>query len=282
MCGYGIIIHGGAGNSKIDPKIEYFMDVIMKTTWKMLEIDRDCTSITRHAILMMENSGLFNAGSGSYSNIDGIVEMDAGIMNDDMNCGGVGAIQGFRNPIILSEIVMNMSPHSLIVGDVGISKLIRKHNNIVNRDIITRDITYNNNSKNDEYGTVGAIVVDKRGNVCAGVSTGGLPNKHSGRVGDSALVGCGYYARDGIGAVATGDGDIMMKHHIAKECCDLVTSGYSIQDAVDKSISKMNDIEKCYGGVIAVDNNCNFGISYNTKTMSHAYTSDTVKTTISC
>ena len=264
---YGIIIHGGAGNStKADPKREHFMRNIIKSAHSMLELGESAINVSKYVITQMENSGIFNAGRGSYPTINGTVEMDAGIMDgNSLKCGGVGAIQDIENPIIAADIIMNESSHSLIVGSSAI-EFVQKHG--MKKYIMnpTKPTIHG------KYGTVGAVVLDMHGDMASAVSTGGLPNRLPGRVGDSAIVGCGYYAENGVGsAVATGDGDMMMKYHVCKECCRLINDGYNVQSATEHVITNMGN---SYGGIICIDSNCNFGVCYNTKSMLHGYVSN--------
>lgn len=273
MIKYGAIIHGGAGNSSPnDPEAKKFLNTTIRSALKMIDNGCRAVDVSEHVIRIMEDSGLYNAGVGSYQTMDGMVEMDAGIMDGNkLECGGVGAITSVKNPISVALKIMRESDHSLIVGkgalEFAMSHGIERHSMVPKTCI-----------RAEEYGTVGVAVLDMYGNMASAVSTGGIAKKMRGRVGDSAIVGCGYYAKNNVGAaVATGNGDIIIKSCVTKRYCDLVASGLVSQDATNIIVKEMGRFPGGEGGIVSVDMNGNFGVSFNTMVMPHAYMSNTMK-----
>jgi beta-aspartyl-peptidase (threonine type) len=264
------------------------------------------------AVVDMEDSGLFDAGPiGSYPTIEGKVEMDASIMSGkDISTGSVGMVQKIKNPIKLARIVMEKTDHVMIVAE-GALKLARlfdiegdicmptdynmqKYNRFVKdlgeeNDNVKREYPNNHKfikkylQKNDDchYGTVGAVAIDREGNVASAVSTGGRAFKVPGRIGDSAIIGAGLYADNKNGAVCnTGLGESIIRLCLAKTACDSMgfhplscchDSSNPVNRAMASSSKAIELLSSRFGhdtgGIIAVDSDGNFGASLNTKSM---------------
>ncbi len=191
---------------------------------------------------------------------------------------------------------MEKSEHVLLVG-MGASRFAREHKIatcsqdalITMRELdrwralqagggfSTRDAF---RKKKGPAGTVGAVALDFKGNVAAGTSTGGTPNKYPGRVGDSPLIGCGTYADNSVGAVSTtGWGEAMIKVVMAKTVIDLMERNHlDTPAAVREAIRLLERKTEGYGGIIALGNNGEIGISYNTPRMARAYLSAAMRT----
>jgi L-asparaginase / beta-aspartyl-peptidase len=202
-------------------------------------------------------------------------------------------VRNIRNPIKLARQVMDQTDHVMIVSD-GAMKLAE----LVNIKIEQRDPSpqqldkftnlkrnmknkWKKNNKlsilpadhhhNDSLGTVGAVAIDKEGNVASGVSTGGRWLKMSGRIGDSAVIGSGFYADNRLGAAcATGHGEYIMRICLCKYACDQMQSANAVLSST-RSIRLLTErFGKNTGGVIAVDRRGHFGIAYNTSSMATA------------
>ena len=273
MSKYGIIIHGGAGKTldASTDKIENALKDVIKSS--CLELGDGGTAITvaESAVSTLEDSGLFNAGAGSYTTQHGTVEMDAGIMDGcTMRCGGVGSITSVKNPVSVARKLMDDSPHTLLAGPQASEFAVlagfsphRIQSGVISSSVNTQPL---------KYGTVGATVIDDNSNLAAAVSTGGLPNKLPGRIGDSAVVGSGYYAKNRVGAaVATGDGDVILKACLSKRAVDLMASGILAQKAAEKCISELGSYDDGLGGIITLDWRGNHGVSFNTESMAHQW-----------
>lgn len=268
---YGILVHGGAGDGRPDDAASGVLRDAVRRSHSALDRGAGAVGVARACIVMMEDSGAFNAGLGSCLTRDGTVEMDAGMMDGStMRCGGAGAVRDVRNPIDVAWHVMTGSGHSLIVGEAAseFARLhgIRRHAMVPRRGQLARLAAIR-----EEYGTVGCVVMDRNGNIAAAVSTGGVWNKAPGRVGDSAIAGAGYYAKGGVGAaVATGNGDVIIKSGVSRRVCDLLESGMTVQDAADSAISELGRLGGGKGGVIALDWDGGAGVSFNTGMMYHS------------
>ena len=123
-----------------------------------------------------------------------------------------------------------------------------------------------------KHGTVGAVAVDDAGNIVASASTGGRAGKHLGRVGDTPLPGCGYYAENGIGGVScTGDGEDFIRLLLAKRAADYITAGLSAQGAASAAIRLLGERTTGEGGLIVIDAQGRVGYARNSATMAHAF-----------
>ena len=192
--------------------------------------------------MAMEEDETFDAGRGSFLNMDGRVQLDALIMDGaTLRAGGVGCVEHIRNPIRAAKKILTESPHVYFVG-TGAERFAQEHgiDLCANEElVIEREVERLREAKKqgylkmpDEFGpmrshdTVGAVALDAEGNIAAATSTGGTLNKAPGRVGDSSLIGCGCYADNRSAAVSTtGWGEPMMKLVLAKWTADRVESG---------------------------------------------------------
>ncbi len=130
-------------------------------------------------------------------------------------------------------------------------------------------------SDGHKHGTVGAVAVDAHGNVAGGASTGGIGAKHPGRIGDTPLVGCGYYAENGLGGVSsTGHGEDFIRLVLARRAVDLLASGHSAQAAASSAIRLLAERTGGYGGLILLDAQGRVGYARNTPSMAHAFIFD--------
>ncbi|MGB9794029.1 isoaspartyl peptidase/L-asparaginase family protein [Caldisericum exile] len=269
-----IIVHGGAGDAKRTEEIPERVDFVKKVAndgFDLLKSGLNAVEVAVRVVKMLEDHPLFDAGRGSYLNEEGFVEMDAGIMDGStLSIGAVAGIKRLKNPIELARLVMEKSHHNILIGD-GAEKFalenglefVPPYYFYTDRIIKIFEGTYGD--------TVGAVVLD--GNkIVSAVSTGGTPKKHVGRVGDSPIVGSGFYANSEFGAVSTGIGEDIMKVILSFRI-SLYYPNYSISDAVKKCIDDLSGING-HGGLIALDKNGNIGYSFNTKGMFFAYMKD--------
>ncbi len=253
-----LVVHGGAGDIPEDTLKIYQKN--LKGIWeignKLLEDGWDSLSVVEKVIILMEDSGVFDAGMGSFPNKEGYVEMDASIMTSDGRAGAVGGVRTVRNPIKLARLVMEETSHVMLVGE-GAEKFAEKYNLPPFR---SRESSHRVSSD-----TVGAVAMDKRGIISAGTSTGGLKGKLPGRVGDSPIISAGTYASFWGGVSATGLGEDIIKFGLAKKI-DILLRQFPAQVAVDMVVNegKMKGLEF---GVIVLDRRGNTGVGYTTKAM---------------
>ena len=196
--------------------------------------------------------------------------MDASIMDgSDLSSGAVACVTGIKNPISLARLVKEKTIHVLLVGE-GAEKFAKEMNvKFEPEEYFNTQYRFKQWQEmiKDKKGTVGCVVLDKFGNLAAGTSTGGLTNKMPGRVGDSPLINDGTYANNKTCAVScTGTGELFIKNTAAFNVSALMEyKNYSLQKAADEMIHKR--LQPGDGGLIAVDKNGNYVMSFNTEGM---------------
>ncbi len=295
-----IVVHGGAGKWQPE-RSQPGMDGVKRATNKgfsILKNDGAAIDAVMEAVAVMEDDGAFNAGYGSSLNIEKTAEMEAAIMNGEtLQAGAAGLLHDIRNPVRLARIVMDETDHVFVVGE-GAEKLARLHR-LERKDPVTelRLKYYEQQMKTLQEGgfelpklavlvkkhpelfehldTVGAVALDKEGNVAAATSTGGFPLKLPGRIGDSPLIGCGTYADNLSGACsATGVGEIAIRLVLAKTVCNYMEAGKTAQEAAEQTIRLVNKrIATVYNsmGVISVDARGRVGAAHNSPNMCWAF-----------
>lgn len=289
-----IIVHGGAWKIPRDlekPCLEG-VERAAKLAMNCLLDDNSALGAVEAAVKCMENNPTFDAGVGSVLNAEGEIELDAAIMDGNtLNAGAVAAVRDIKNPISLARKVMENSNHIFLVGE-GANKFavlqgFEKFDGLVVKRELDRwkklREKYRGTMKfSDENGTVGAVAIDSHGNIAAATSTGGIPFKLPGRVGDSCLIGCGLYADNMVGGVsATGYGESIIKIVLSKVVCELLGKGLTSQKAAEKGVKMLERKINGRGGVIVLDKKGNIGISYNTPKMARAYVKEGMDAPIS-
>ena len=287
-----LIVHGGAWNIPDDTLEAHRTGVsrALQIGWEVLRSGGTSVDAVERSLRCLEDDGTFDAGCGSHFNARGVVELDASIMDGKtFRCGAVGAVQRVKNPISLARKIMEDSEHILLVGDGA--ELFASANGIPTCDPsalrsarevkrwealrTTEGFTTKMAFGDHPSDTVGVVALDERGNLCAGTSTGGTPNKHPGRIGDSPLIGCGTYCDNAVGGVSTtGWGEGMIKVVMAKTVVDLMDhNGGNAQDAAERGVAHLKQKVDGLGGVIALNRLGEFGVAYNTPRMARAYMS---------
>lgn len=273
---FAIIVHGGAGSygndSVVNQKIKDVISFAVEQGYAVLEKGGSAIDAVETAIRILEDSPLFNAGKGSVLNEEGFVEMDASIMDGKtLKAGAVAGVRDFPNPITLARLVMEKTPHLLFAGE-GIERLIDKFNlkRVSPKSLITpeRLEEFKKQKESQRKGTVGAVAIDKNGNIAAGTSTCGMANKMVGRVGDSPIIGAGTYAKNSTcGVSCTGHGEFFIRQSAAFQVSSLVELGkFPLQKAVEFVLSEIKNMGAT-GGMIAIDKDCNIAFDYTTMGM---------------
>jgi len=266
--------------------------------WRVLERGGAALDAVEEAVVIMEDDETFDAGRGSFLNRDGKVQLDALIMDGaTLRAGGVGCVERLRNPVRAARKILSESPHVYFVGE-GAEKFAAEHGIPLckNEDlVIPREVerlrqyqaeaarrppSQDGNdlfapSSDDmtiSHDTVGAVALDRNGNIAAATSTGGTLNKAPGRLGDSSLIGCGCYANNESAAVSTtGWGEPIMKLVLAKWTADRIQAGnlpeWSAQEAMNYLKQRLNG----HGGIIVLNPEGHIGIAHNTPRMAWAY-----------
>jgi len=230
------------------------------------------------AVVALEDDPTFNAGTGATLTALGDVELDASVMDGaSLAAGAVAGVRDVRNPVLLARAVMERSGHLFLAG-AGASSFAREVGfpAVENASLVTpaQRARYQARSKVPPGGgTVGAVARDASGHLAAATSTGGTFLKRPGRVGDTALVGCGTYADDGLAAVsATGEGERIIRVTLARAVADLVGRGLSATEAAEEGVRRLADRVRGQGGVIVMPPRGEPGFAHNTPVMARAWT----------
>ncbi|WP_237524186.1 isoaspartyl peptidase/L-asparaginase family protein [Shewanella sp. KX20019] len=301
---FAIAIHGGAGTiqqSSFTPEKEQAYRLKLKEAvdagYVVLEKGGTSLDAVAQAINVLENSPFFNAGIGAVYTHNEQHEMDASIMDGNtMKAGAVAGVKHIKNPIDLARLVMDKSVHVMLYGEgaeefaltQGVAlvanetfdtphryeSLQHAKEKMLKSQSENKDYIASHNELEVEYkvGTVGAVALDKQGNISSGTSTGGMTNKRYGRIGDSPIIGAGTYAENGVCAVsATGHGEYFIRYHVAGDICARVKyQNKSIIQAADEVINQRLITAGGTGGVIAIDHRGNIATPFNTDGMYRA------------
>jgi beta-aspartyl-peptidase (threonine type) len=284
---HALVIHGGAGvvleriSSTRLAEFEKSLGRILDEGFAVLARGGSSLDAVTLAVRLLEDDPLFNAGHGAALTSEGTAELDAAIMDGcDERAGAVAAVQHVRNPVELARRVLEKSPHVLLVGS-GAEEFALQEGMVPvpNRYFRTSErIAQLESEQRGErggdvvaasQGTVGAVALDAMGNLAAATSTGGVTNKHPGRVGDSPLIGAGTYAKNGVCAVSgTGQGEYFIRavaaHHIAAA---VEYRGMPLEEAVQDLVHRILPRLGGLGGIIAVDAQGKVAMDCNTQGM---------------
>jgi beta-aspartyl-peptidase (threonine type) len=301
-----IVVHGGAGewrSERREPGVAGVKAAVQRG-FGVLKGGGSAVDSVESAVMSMEDNEVFNAGLGASLTLDKRVEMEAAIMDGrTLSAGAVGLLHDIKHPIKLARIIMENTDHVFIVGRSAeklaeVFNLERRSSSTKLREKYWQELRDRVAQNEVEYlpklskllkanpglfdlDTVGAVAVDREGDVAAATSTGGTTLKIPGRIGDSPLIGCGNYADNESSACsATGIGEIAIKLVLAKHTCDCIRAGKSAQEAAESSISEVNRRMKCAAnqmGVIAVDTKGGIGAAHNSRHMCWGYMTPQLK-----
>ncbi|MEG3765887.1 isoaspartyl peptidase/L-asparaginase [Alteromonas sp. 14N.309.X.WAT.G.H12] len=304
-----LVIHGGAGtitkaNLSDEQEAQYRAKLTesVKAGYAVLEKGGTSEEAVITAIQVMEASPLFNAGYGAVYTWDGEHELDASIMRgQDKQAGAVAGVKHTKSPIAAAQLVMNESVHVMLSGagadafaqanglemttnDAFDTQRRKDALEKVKLNLMKNDHAMNIDPEVVDYkfGTVGAVALDKFGNLAAGTSTGGMTAKRWGRIGDSPIIGAGTWADNESCAVsATGHGEYFIRNHVAADICSRVKyAGLTIEQAGDEVIHKVLSPEAGSGGVIILDRKGNIAMPFNSEGMYRASVDTTGKVTV--
>ena len=278
-----IVIHGGAGWSRnqTEEKLKSIEDGLkraLEEAFSILESGGTSLDAVEAAVVILEDDVTFNAGKGSVYTAEEKQEMDASIMTGQLqNAGAVASVSTIKNPIKLARYIMEKTEHVLIVGQGAEKVAIEGGLEVVDPsyfyskeklDRVRRQKT------KDELSTVGAVAIDKDGNISAATSTGGRSNKLPGRVGDSPIIGAGTWAQNNLcGVSGTGHGEYFMRFNVAREICARMDYlGLTADEASNEVINELSEMG-IEGGVIVMDKDGSASMIFNTDGMARAYKS---------
>ena len=297
---FGLVIHGGAGtiersNMTPEKEREYRagLERALKAGYEILKSGGSSLDATEAAVRVLEDDLHFNAGRGSVFTSAGTNEMDAAIMDGKtLAAGAVAVLKHVKNPISFARFVMEKSGHVMMDGEGA--EVFAKENGI---ELVDQKYFFTQErwdalqkikaaekkrtggagkafviTDQDRHGTVGAVALDKNGNLAAATSTGGTTNKRPGRVGDSPIVGAGTYANNATCAVsATGDGEYFIRASVGHDISALMEyRGMSLEEAAQAVLDKVAKLGGT-GGLIAIDRKGNVALPFNTSGMYRGY-----------
>lgn len=297
---FGIVVHGGAGTlerNRMTPEQEKAYHTViaqaLEAGYEILKNGGSSLDAVEEAVAILEDSPLINAGKGAVFNLAGRVELDASIMDGrTLEAGAVAAVKRVKNPIKLARLVMERTPHVMLSAD-GAEEFARENRvELVDEEYFHTTRRWEEFQRMKEakeqksreegsliihgeeyWGTGGAVALDKNGNLAAATSTGGRTGKMVGRIGDSPIIGAGTYAKNATCAVsATGHGEYFIRGALAYDVSALMEyKGMTLQEAAENVIHKKLTGLGGTGGIIAIDNEGNIAMPFNTSGMYRGY-----------
>ena len=256
---YVLLLHGGFASApeRVEPR---HLDVLNQAVTAGLQALADgatALDVVEDSIALLEDSGVYDAGKGSYFNSGGFVENDASLMEGHTGrAGAVAAMQSLKNPIRAARIAMEKTPHVFFVGATGESTLIE-----LGAEVVEDPKSYFKEFRppvpkqpEEEHGTVGAVALDRCGNLAAGTSTGGTSGKMPGRVGDSPIIGASSFANAQYALSATGKGEHFIRRVATQDIAARAEYlGVPLQEAADYVVRDLiGGIDQAQGAVIAI------------------------------
>ena len=276
-----ILVHGGAGRSDNDAGRRQGCQRSAATAGALLAGGGDALDAVQAAVRVLEDDPLFNAGTGACLTEDGLIELDAAIMEgSSLRAGGVCALPPFKNPIDVARAVLTDGRHVLYAGEGAAAFARAAGFQPSTSELMTTESARRKwrelqkgamPSGSVPTGTVGAVARDARGVCAAATSTGGILGKKSGRVGDSPVVGAGTFADDEAGAAsATGQGEGILRSCLGKTAVDAMRAGLDPESAARRAIDLLSGRLQSTGGIILVDRQGRIGWARSTLSMAWA------------
>jgi beta-aspartyl-peptidase (threonine type) len=280
-----LVIHGGAGvitrerlTDEQEAAYRAALETALEAGAEVLRNGGSAVDAVQAAVIPMEDDPLFNAGHGAVFTATAEHELDASIMDGrDRNAGAVAGVKRVKNPIVAARAVMDQSEHVMFAGagadafaeDQGLELVPNSYFDTERRrQSLERVLRERARTDADRHGTVGAVAIDKDGNLAAATTTGGMTAKAAGRIGDTPLVGAATYAQNGVCAVsATGHGEYFIRVAVAKTICARVELagdeiGPAAQEALDQVATLGGD-----GGVVVIGGDGQYEYAFNSKGM---------------
>ncbi len=280
-----LVIHGGAGvilredlSAEQEATYRAALETALEAGADVLRGGGSAVDAVQAAVLPMEDDALFNAGHGAVYTATGEHELDAAIMDGrKRNAGAVAGIKRVKNPILAARAVMDQSEHVMFAGagadafaaSVGLERVENSYFDTPRRyEALQRVLKTRRRTSADKAGTVGAIAIDRRGDIAAATTTGGMTGKAEGRIGDSPLIGAATYAQNGVCAVSsTGHGEYFIRVGVAKTICARIElAGDAIGSAAQSALDQVADLGGT-GGVIVMGGTGEYEYVFNSAGM---------------
>jgi L-asparaginase / beta-aspartyl-peptidase len=287
-----IIVHGGAKtipDNKTHANIEGCLAAV-KAGWEILQQGGNAKDAVEAAVRILESDATFNASIGATLDAEGKVYLDAGMMESaHFRWGSIASVNHVAHPISVARRILEEKSHFLV--SEGAERFAREHGcemcdpeSLISEE--QRQMWEEENTPLDRSATVGCVALDMRGNLVAGTSTGGLENQPPGRIGDTAIVGCGLYADNRGACSTTGDGESVIPVVLAKTAVDLLSDGaasadgnvaHHPEDAAHKAIERLKQRVPGEAGCILIDRDGRIGWAYNSQDMAVAYMTENLQ-----
>jgi beta-aspartyl-peptidase (threonine type) len=273
---FAVVAHGGEISQPVEgaERLSVMRDVLTSARDELAH-GASGLDVVEFIVRKFEDSGAFNAGRGAIADREGIVETDASIMDGrDLSAGAVASMTAIKNPVHAARLVMEKSPHVLMVGDRGQAFV-----ESVGAERVMPGYFRNNRKPGVvvDHGTVGAVALDRCGHIAAATSTGGYDAKIPGRVGDSPIVGAGVYADDKTaGFSATGHGEYFIRFSIAKDVADrMAYGGQSMKAAMAADLhDRLGPLKDGDGALIGIDRDGHIMTLWNSVGLFRAFATD--------
>jgi L-asparaginase / beta-aspartyl-peptidase len=297
--GKAIVVHGGAGTiaSARHAAAKLGCREAALAGWAVLAAGGSALDAVVAAVTTLEDNPGFNAGTGSVLTRDGHTECDAGIMNGKtLEAGAIAGVEHIKNPIQLARLVLS-SQHVLLIGSGAEEFAVESGMTLCAPDALVTDDQRERwrkgyregdevhagpvddgilpeehvHADGTDHGTVGAVALDESGLIVAGTSTGGFGAKHPGRVGDTPLLGAGFYAENPYGgASCTGRGEHFIRLLLAKRAVDFISQGMSAQQAAEAAIAVLTARTPGRGGLIVLSERGDIGVAHSSPSIAWA------------
>jgi len=290
-----LALHGGAGDLAADKSDQREQRAalrhIAEDGRRLLQSGAPAVDVVERCVVLLEECPLFNAGVGAVLNRDGQPELDAAIMSGiDRACGAVTGVTRSKSPVRLARAVMERSPHVLYMGagadalnrELGLEEVtpdyfitearFRQLKAAHARGAIVLDHDTMEPQGDGGFGTVGAVARDADGHLAAATSTGGLTNKHPGRIGDTPIIGAGTFADDRSAAIScTGTGECFIRSGFGLEVhARLSYCGWTLERACSEGLDEVRRLGG-RGGCIAIDHEGHLALPFNATAMFRAW-----------
>ncbi|HYB63681.1 MAG TPA: isoaspartyl peptidase/L-asparaginase [Steroidobacteraceae bacterium] len=291
-----LVIHGGAGviersrmTAEREASYRAGLAAALDAGYAVLERGGAALDAVGAAVRTMEDDPQFNAGRGAVLNHDGLCELDAAIMDGSgPRAGAVAELHHVKNPVELARLVMDKSPHVLLVGPGAEEFALEQGVTLVPESYFitpqrVRELEEEKRAAASRaptaplpirpqaprgMGTVGAVALDVQGHLAAATSTGGITNKLYGRVGDTPIIGAGTYASESCAVSGTGQGEFYIRQVVAYDICAMMQYQHlSLAKAVETMMHDKLQRSGGEGGVIALDRDGNYAMDFNSAGM---------------
>ena len=296
-----LVIHGGAGtmrresmSAEIEKEYRAKLAEALETGFAVLDEGGSSLDAVEQTLKLLEDSPLFNAGTGAVFTAEGTNELDASIMDGaTREAGAVAGVTTLKNPISAARAVMEKSPHVLLAGpgaeafarEQGLEEVPREYFFTERRwqQLETRRekeaADQLNRSPGEKFGTVGAVALDREGRIAAGTTTGGMTFKKHGRVGDAPIIGAGTYADEDCGVSSTGHGEFFIRYAVAHDICARARyRGISVAEAAEEVVMSVLVDAGGSGGVVALDSQGHPSMVFNSEGMYRGWIKTTGET----